>query len=128
MPKPNTRHQRIEAQIQRSLAALLPRAVKDPRVRAVTITAVNLAPDLSTARIFFLPFGGQGSAAELSAGLSSAAGFLRGEVARELGLRHAPRLEFVLDTDLQRAEALSKLIEQAVASDRQRGSGPSEAD
>jgi ribosome-binding factor A len=128
MPKPNTRHQRIEAQMQRSLAELLPRAVKDPRVSAVTITAVNLAPDLSTARIFFLPFGGQGSAAELSEGLRSAAGFLRGEVARELGLRHAPRLEFVLDTDLQRAEALSKLIEQAVASDRQRSSGPSEAD
>jgi len=128
MPKSNTRHQRIEAQLQRSLAELLPRAVKDPRVRSVTITAVTLAPDLGAAKIFFLPFGEQGSAAEVSAGLRSAAGFLRGEVARELGLRHAPRLEFVLDTDLQRAQALSKLIEQAVATDRQRGSGPSEAD
>jgi ribosome-binding factor A len=128
MPKSSTRHQRIEAQLQRSLAELLPRAVKDPRVRSVTITAVKLAPDLGTARIFFLPFGGQGSTDDLGAGLRSASGFLRGEVARELGLRHAPRLEFVLDTDLQRAQALSDLIEQAVATDRQRSSGRGEAD
>ncbi|MDE2220836.1 MAG: 30S ribosome-binding factor RbfA [Gammaproteobacteria bacterium] len=114
----NQRHQRIESQMQRALAELVPRAVKDPRVGNLTITAVSLLPDLSAARVWFLPFGtGRDAAAQL-AGLKSAAGFLRGEVARQLGLRHAPRLEFELDTALERAQSLTQLISTAVAADK----------
>ena len=118
MPQSNQRHQRIEAQMQRALAELVPRAVKDPRVGNLTITAVALLDDLSAARVFFLPFGQARNADEQLAGLKSAAGFLRGEVARALQLRHAPRLEFQLDTALERAQSLTQLIDSAVASDR----------
>ncbi|MBS0387943.1 MAG: 30S ribosome-binding factor RbfA [Proteobacteria bacterium] len=118
MPQHNSRHQRIEAQMQRALAGLVPRAVKDPRVGNLTITAVALLEDLSAARVFFLPFGKGRDADEQLAGLKSAAGFLRGEVARQLHLRHAPRLEFQLDTALEHAQSLTQLINSAVASDR----------
>jgi ribosome-binding factor A len=121
MPQRNSRHQRIEAQMQRTLAALVPRAVKDPRVGNLTITAVSLLEDLSAARIWFLPFGEGRRVEEQLAGLQSAAGFLRGEVARQLGLRHAPRLEFLLDTTLEHAQSLTRLINSAVASDRRHG-------
>ena len=114
----NSRHQRIESQMQRTLAQLVPRAVKDPRVGNLTITAVSLLDDLSAARVYFLPFGTTRAADEQLAGLKSAGGFLRGEVARQLGLRHAPRLEFLLDTTLEHAQALTSLINTAVASDR----------
>ena len=120
MPQHNPRHQRIAAQMQRTLAELLPRAVKDPRVGNVTITAVSLLEDLSAARIWFLPFGKSTASAEQLAGLQSAAGFLRGEIARQLGLRHAPRLEFQLDTAYEQAQTLTALINKAVSSDRQR--------
>jgi ribosome-binding factor A len=118
MPQSNQRHQRIEAQMQRALAGLVPRAVKDPRVGNLTITAVSLLEDLSAARVFFLPFGNARNADEQLAGLKSAAGFLRGEVARQLSLRHAPRLEFQLDTALEQAQSLTRLINNAVASDK----------
>jgi ribosome-binding factor A len=118
MPKANARHQRIEAQMQRSLAVLLPRAVKDPRVGYVTVTAVTLAADAGSAKIYVLPFGDRHAPDEVLAGLRSAAGFLRGEIGRELGLRHAPRLEFEIDTNLEKATALSKLIDQAIAGDQ----------
>jgi ribosome-binding factor A len=118
MPQHNSRHQRIEAQMQRALAALVPRTVKDPRVGNLTITAVTLLEDLSAARVFFLPFGKDRDADEQLAGLKSAAGFLRGEVARQLSLRHAPRLEFELDTALEHAQSLTQLINNAVASDK----------
>jgi ribosome-binding factor A len=118
MPQHNARHQRIESQMQRVLAALVPRAVKDPRVGNLTITAVSLLEDLSAARVWFLPFGQGRNADEQLAGLKSAAGFLRGEVARQLGLRHAPKLEFLLDTALEHAQSLTQLINQAVASDK----------
>jgi ribosome-binding factor A len=54
------------------------------------------------------------------AGLRSAAGFLRGQLARELELRHAPRLQFELDTQLERAFRVSSLIDSAIRSDRSR--------
>jgi len=117
----NARGARIASQMQRSLAALLRRGVKDPRVGNVTITAVDLAPDRSVARVHFLPFAGGHSPDEVLAGLRSASGFLRGEVARELKLRHAPRLEFEVDTNLEQAAHLTQLIDSAVKSDRARG-------
>jgi ribosome-binding factor A len=118
--KTSARASRIAAQMQRSLAELLRRGVKDPRVGNVTITAVQLASDLSVARIHFLPFAAVHAADEVLAGLRSAAGYLRGELARELKLRHAPRLEFQLDTDLERAQQLTRLIDGAVKADRSR--------
>jgi ribosome-binding factor A len=127
MGKGNSRSERVAAQMQRALAALLAREVKDPRVGSVTITAVTLAPDMSAARVLFLPFAGRHSGAEVSAGLASAAGFLRGEVARQLGLRHAPRLEFELDTGLERAEQLTRLIDTAVRDDRVRAGADADA-
>ena len=118
MPQYNSRHQRIEAQMQRTLATLVPRAVKDPRVGNLTITAVSLLEDLSAARVWFLPFGKGRDTGEMLAGLQSASGFLRGEVARQLGLRHAPKLEFLLDTALEHAQSLTALINTAVATDK----------
>lgn len=102
------------------LAGLIARELKDPRVGNVTITEVAMAPDLSEARVFFVPFGRQHEPLEALAGLTRAAGFLRGEVGRALSLRHAPRLNFVIDEQIARADQLSRLIDGAVKSD-QRG-------
>lgn len=124
----NARRERIEGEVQRVLSTLVAREVKDPRVGSVTITAVQLAPDLSVARVFFLPFGGRHEAEEVRAGLASAAGFLRGEVGRRLSLRHAPRLEFVIDRHLEQAAQLSELIDRAVGEDRARADPQSPAD
>lgn len=128
MAKTNSRAQRIEAQMQRTLAELLTRQVKDPRVGSVTITAVTLAQDMGSARVFFMPFGDRHSAAEVGAGLASAAGFLRGELARRLALRHAPKLEFELDTVLERARSLTDLIDTAVRGDRSRAADTDNSD
>jgi len=108
------RHRQLEAQIQRTLAELISREVKDPRVGNVTITAVELAADLSTARVFFVPFASRHDATEVAAGLTHAGGFLRGQLGRGLGLRHAPRLAFQFDDTLDRAARLTSLIDQAV--------------
>ncbi len=118
--KDGGRARRVEAQIQRALAELLPRTVKDPRVGSVTITAVKLAPDMSEAQVFFLPFARKHAAAESLRGLNSASGLLRGVVGRQLGLRHAPRLQFVIDEQLERAQELTTLIDHALHEDRAR--------
>ena len=104
--------------MQRVLAELIAREVKDPRVGSVTITQVRLVPDMSSARVFFAPFASSHPPEEVLAGLTRAGGFLRGEVGRRLKLRHAPRLEFTLDDTAERAAHLTGLIDRAVAGDR----------
>ena len=125
------RLRKIEAQLQRVLAELIAREVKDPRVGNVTVTSVSLAADMSVARVYFAPFplgpvatGGESagkplghSAEEVLSGLARAAGFLRGEAGRRLALRHAPRLEFLLDDTAERAARLTGIIDRAVADD-----------
>ena len=114
---PQARTHRIESEIQRVLAALIAREVKDPRVGNVTITAVSMAQDMGSARVFFTPFAAQNEPAQVRSGLTHAAGFLRGELGRRLGLRHAPRLEFVFDESVEGAARLTHLIDSAVARD-----------
>jgi ribosome-binding factor A len=103
----------MEAQMQRTLAELIPREVKDPRVGPVTVTQVKLAADLSLAQVFFVPFGMPGAYPDAAEGLRAAAGFLRGEVGRRVGLRHAPRLTFVVDDSFDKAAHLTALIDAA---------------
>ncbi len=129
----NARTLRIESEMQRVLSDLIRREVRDPRVGAVTITAVSAMADMSAVRVLFVPFGGAHSSGapsvaarsiearsveEVQAGLTRASGFLRGEVGRRLGLRHAPKLEFEFDVSIERADRLTSLIETAVRSDQ----------
>jgi ribosome-binding factor A len=103
----------MESQMQRVLAEMIPREVKDPRVGPVTITQVALVPDLSQAQVYFVPFGDASRHPDALAGLNAAAGFLRGEVGRRVGMRHAPRLVFVADDSFDRAAQLTALISEA---------------
>jgi ribosome-binding factor A len=112
------RAQRIESEIQRVLAALIAREVKDPRVGNVTITQVSMSADMGAARVFFTPFASSNPPEQVGRALTHAAGFLRGELGRRLGLRHAPRLEFVFDDTVEGAARLTRLIDRAVADDR----------
>ena len=99
--------------MQRTLAQLAAREVKDPRVGPVTVTQVVLARDLSHAQVFVVPFGGGNAHPQMLQGLAAAAGFLRGETGRRVGLRHAPRLQFVQDDSFDRAAELTALINSA---------------
>ncbi|MBV8740255.1 MAG: 30S ribosome-binding factor RbfA [Sinobacteraceae bacterium] len=114
------RKRRLEAEIQRVLAEVIQRDLKDPRVGNVTVTAVSVAADMGSARVYFTPFASRHTPEEVRTGLTRAGGFLRGEVGRRLQLRHAPRLEFVYDDTVDRAAHLSGLIENAVRDDRAR--------
>jgi ribosome-binding factor A len=107
------RHRRIEGELQRALSELVSREVKDPRVGSVTITEVKIAPDMSSARVYFTPFASKHSPEEVLEGLTRAGGFLRGEVGRRLGLRHAPKLEFEFDDSFEKAAKLTELIDRA---------------
>jgi ribosome-binding factor A len=118
---------RIEGEMQRVLSTLVSREVRDPRVGNITLTSVSVAPDMSTARIWFVPFGDKHSPEQVTEGLNRASGFLRGELGRALQLRHAPKLEFIYDQQIENADKLTRLINNAVKSD-DRGADPADTD
>jgi ribosome-binding factor A len=113
--------------MQRVLSTLVSREVRDPRVGNITLTSVSVAPDMSTARIWFVPFGDKHPPEQVTEGLNRAAGFLRGELGRALQLRHAPKLEFIYDQQIENADKLTRLINKAVKSD-DRGANPGDTD
>jgi len=120
MPRDPNRARRIESEFQRVVSELLRREVKDPRIGSITVTSVQISPDLGHARVFYLPFDPSRDAADLQAGLDGAARFLRGRVGRELKLRVAPEILFRRDEQLASGMRLTDLIDRAVASDEQR--------
>ena len=115
MPKDYARTDRVAEQIQRELAELVRLEVKDPRVRMVTLTGVEVARDYSHAKVFYTTL--EGASDKVQQGLERAAGFLRSQLAHAMKLRITPQLHFVYDASVERGIHLSQLIEQAVASD-----------
>lgn len=116
MAKNYARTDRIAEQIQRELAELIRLEVKDPRVKKVTLTDVEVSNDHSHAKIYFTSL--DGDSPDLLQGLERAAGFLRSQLAHAMKLRITPQLHFIYDASIERGAHLSQLIDQAVASDK----------
>lgn len=121
MPREFSRVERIGEQIQRELAELLTREVNDPRFVAVTITGVEVTRDLAHARVYVTMHSDSDVDGTVRA-LHKAAGFLRRNLGRRLHLRTLPRLEFVYDPTLDRADRVAALLEQAKAREPGQGS------
>lgn len=118
MPKEFPRTLRVGEQIHRALANLLREEVKDPRIGMVTLLDVVVTKDLAYARIYFTVLGNEENIHESTAGLVSAAGFLRHELSRRLKMRAVPELHFIYDDTQEKAHRLASLIDQGLAKGR----------
>ncbi len=104
-----SRAQRVGDSIHREIAGLILHAVSDPRVGGVTVSGVDMSPDLRQARVLVTPRQGCDADAAVAA-LNHAARFLRGRLGATLRLRTVPRLVFAYDATLDRAGHLEELI------------------
>jgi ribosome-binding factor A len=111
------RLRRVADQIQRELSDILRTELKDPRVGMVTLTAVEVSPDLAHAKVFFTSLAEDARRAAALAGLARAAGFLRSKLGARLEIHNVPELHFVYDASVESGIRLTHLIEEAVASD-----------
>ena len=121
MAKEYSRTQRVADQMQRELAQLIHREVRDPRIGMVTLTAVEVSRDLAHAKVY-LTLMGEATEEDISQNLSAlkdAAGFLRVQLGRSMKLRSVPQLHFHYDESVRRGVHLSSLIDRAVQEDRQ---------
>jgi len=119
MAKGAPRSVRLGDQMQRDLAELIRREVKDPRVGLVTVTGVEVSGDLAHAKVYVSSLADAATHSTTVDALQHAAGFLRARLGQSLRLRQIPELHFLYDESVERGIRLSQLIEAAVDSDRQ---------
>jgi ribosome-binding factor A len=120
MPREIPRAHRVAEQVQRTLAEMLRRDVRDPRLKPVTITHVKMSPDLSHAWVYFELLTGDAHDPLQREILDEAAVYLRGPLGRALRLRVAPHIHFQPDEALERGHRLDDLITRAVREDAAR--------
>ncbi|MCH8250335.1 MAG: 30S ribosome-binding factor RbfA [Proteobacteria bacterium] len=118
MPREFSRNQRLGNQVLRTLNELLRFETKDPRLKLVSLTAVELSRDLSIARVYFSLLDPNGDPEPVQDGLERASGFLRSRLGREIKIRHVPELRFAHDKSAAEAQRIGSLIESALESDR----------
>ncbi len=101
---------RISGRIRQILSVLLLRDVADPRLQGLTITEVEIDPELMYARVYVNALGEEDRQPEVMQALKQAKGFLRREVGKRLRVRKIPDLAFYWDASLDRGERINQLI------------------
>lgn len=107
---------RLNEQLKRELTQLLQFEVRDPRIGMVTVTAVEVTPDLYHAKVYYTLMGDDEERRAALEGLRAAAGFLRTEIGRRMRIRRAPELHFTFDSSLDHAMHIERLLREARAS------------
>jgi len=116
MRKNSIKNTRINGEVQRELSNIIRAEIKDPRINPMTsVVMVEVTPDLKICKAFISVLGDEESQRNTIAGLRSAEGFIRRQLAKTLNLRNTPEIKFVLDQSIEYGVNMAKLIDDVVA-------------
>lgn len=112
MRKNSMKNTRINGEVQRVLAEVIRGEIKDPRISPLTsVLAVEVAPDLKTCKAWISVYGDDQAQADTLAGLKSAEGYIKNQLARRINLRNTPEIRFIVDQSIAYGVKMSKLID-----------------
>ena len=112
MRKNSIKNTRINGEVLRELSNIIRSEIKDPRINPMTsVVAVEVAPDLKTCKAYISVLGDEESQKNTIAGLKSAEGYIRRELAHSINLRNTPQITFILDQSIEYGVKMSKMIE-----------------
>jgi ribosome-binding factor A len=109
--QPKRRPQRLALQIQHEVSLILSRDMRDHRVGFVTVTGVDMSPDLRYARIFVSAMGSEREKDLALETLNHAAGWIRRELGQRIRIKFLPEIEFRADTSQQYGERIDQLLD-----------------
>lgn len=109
------RAQRAAEAVREVVSTAILLELKDPRIRGVTVTHVEMGDDLRQAKVYVSIMGDEASQKLTLHGLRSAAGFLQTRIANRIQTRYTPVLRFVLDQGVKKSIAMSQLISEVLA-------------
>lgn len=112
MRKNSVKNTRINGEVQKVLADIIRGGIKDPRISPLTsVVAVEVAPDLKTCKAWISVLGDDKVIEDTLAGLKSAGGYIKGQLAKKLNLRNTPEIHFIMDQSIAYGVSMSKLID-----------------
>ena len=112
MRKNSIKNTRINGEVLRELSNIIRGEIKDPRIHPMTsVVTVEVAPDLKTCKVYFGVLGDEEAQKNTLAGLRSAEGYIRRELARSINLRNTPEITFILDQSIEYGVRMSKMID-----------------
>jgi ribosome-binding factor A len=111
------RMRRVDEAVRAVLSDAITKDLKDPRIGFVTVTGVKTSPDLRHARVYVSVLGEEAKREATLDGLRSAHGFLQGQIAHELSLKHTPTLSFEYDESIDRGMRISELLDEVIEPD-----------
>ena len=121
MRKNSMKNTRINGEVQKELAEIIRGEIKAPRISPLTsVISVEVAPDLKTCKAWISVYGDDHVAEDTLAGLRSAEGYIRRELARRINLRNTPEIRFIVDQSIAYGVKMSKLIDEVAKSDAQK--------
>lgn len=120
MKKNSIKNTRINGEVLRELSNIIRGEIKDPRIDPMTsVVTVEVAPDLKTCKAYISVLGDEESQKNTLAGLRSAEGFIRRELARNINLRNTPEITFILDQSIEYGVRMSRMIDDVTKDIRQ---------
>jgi ribosome-binding factor A len=113
------RSERVGGQVHKVLAGLIQNGISDPRLTQATVTGVSMSRDLRIAKVYVAAHGGGHDEADVLAGFQSAKGFIKRELARELGLRYMPDLRFYYDASFDYGAHIDRVLKSIQIDDEE---------
>ena len=118
MRKNSVKNTLINGELLKELSNIIRSEIKDPRINPMTsVVSVEVAPDLKTCKAYISVLGDEKSQQDTIAGLKSAEGYIRRELARTVNLRNTPEIKFILDQSIEYGINMSKLIDEVTKKD-----------
>ncbi len=112
MRKNSIKNTRINGEVQKELSNIIRGGIKDPRIHPMTsVVAAEVTPDLKLCKVYISVLGDEKAQQETLAGLKSAEGYIRSQLARNVNLRNTPELIFIMDQSIEYGVRMSKLID-----------------
>ena len=118
MRKNSVKNTRLNGEVMRVLAEVIRSEIKDPRINPMTsVVAVEVAPDLKTCKAWISVLGNEESQKDTLAGLKSAEGYIRNQLARKINLRNTPEIRFIIDQSIEYGVNMSRMIDEVNRAD-----------
>lgn len=119
MRKNSIKNTRINGEVQKVLSEIIRGEIKDPRISPLTsVVSVSVAPDLKTCKAYISVLGSTEEGEATVAGLKSAEGFIRSQLAKNLNLRNTPQIQFILDQSIEYGVNMTRKIEELAEEER----------
>lgn len=127
MRKNSIKNTRINGEVQKELATLIREGIKDPRIHPMTsVMDVEVAPDLKTCKAYISVMGDDKAKQDTLAGLKSAEGYIRRQLAKRINLRNTPEIRFLLDESIEYGVNMSRILNELAEKENWEEDGESE--